>query len=110
VVWSETGKAGRIEITHRLHFALEDRPMNPIVKPSLIGAAVGAAIGSLPGLFSAIVGTFVTFVRADIGISNASSVVIYLGLLIGGGAGAVVGALSASEELAEADVEPVAHK
>jgi Na+/phosphate symporter len=84
--------------------------MNPIVKPSLMGAGIGAALGILPGLFSAVVGTFVTFLRADIGISNASSVLIYLGILIGGGAGAVVGALAASEETAEADVEPVQQK
>lgn len=84
--------------------------MNPTVKSSLIGTIIGAAVGTLPGLFSAIVGSFVTFVRADIGIMNASSLLIYLGILIGGGAGAIVATLAAGEEIEEADAVPVAHK
>ncbi|OAI51169.1 hypothetical protein AYO44_17255 [Planctomycetaceae bacterium SCGC AG-212-F19] len=80
--------------------------MNPIVKPSLIGMGMGAALGILPGLFSAIVGNFVPFVRADIGISNTSSVLIYFGILIGGAAGSIVGALAATEETADAESVP----
>jgi hypothetical protein len=81
--------------------------VNPIVKASLIGMGMGAALGIVPGLFSAIVGHFVPLLRADIGISNTSSVLIYLGILIGGAAGSIVGALAATEEAEEADVEPV---
>jgi gas vesicle protein len=84
--------------------------MNPTIKSSMLGTLIGAAIGALPGLFSAIVGNFVTFLRADIGIMNASSLLIYLGILIGGGAGAIVVALTAGDEAEEADAVPVAHK
>jgi TctA family transporter len=98
-----------IGTAHRLRFAPEYFAMNPTLKSSLIGTVIGAVIGLLPGLFSAIVGNFVTFLRADVGIQNASSLVIYLGIVIGGAAGAVVAALSVSEEDAEADIEPVAH-
>lgn len=84
--------------------------MNPIIKSSLLGTLIGAAVGTLPGVFSAVVGNFVTFVRADVGIMNASSLLIYLGILIGGGAGAIVATLAAGEEVEEADAVPVAHK
>ncbi len=84
--------------------------MNPTVKSSLLGTLIGAGIGTLPGIFSAVVGSFVTFVRADIGIMNASSVLIYFGILIGGGSGAIVAALTATEEVEEADAVPVARK
>lgn len=69
--------------------------MNPVRKSSLIGMGIGAGLGALPGAFSAVVGHFVTFVRADVGIQNASSLLIYLGLIVGGSAGAIVGALAA---------------
>ena len=68
--------------------------MNPVRKSSLIGMGIGAALGALPGLFSALVGNFLTIVRADVGIQNASSLLIYLGLIVGGSAGAVVAALA----------------
>lgn len=68
--------------------------MSPIVKSSLRGMAIGAVIGMIPGLFSSVVGNFVNLLQAAIYASNASSVVVYMGLLIGGAAGAVVGAMA----------------
>lgn len=80
--------------------------MSSIIRGAIIGMIIGALIGVLPGIFSAVVGGFF---RADIGIQNASSVVIYLGLLIGGAAGAIVGAMHATTMIeGEADVVPVA--
>ena len=37
----------------------------------------------------------VSFIQASVHTQNASSLVIYLGILIGGGAGAIIGALGA---------------
>jgi hypothetical protein len=68
--------------------------MNPTVKSSLLGMGIGAGIGILPGIFSALVGSFVGFFRADVGIQDTSSLVIYLGLIIGGAAGSIVGAMA----------------
>ncbi len=79
--------------------------MNSFIKRAIIGMVMGAIIGTLPGVFSAVVGGFV---RADIGIQNASSVIVYLGLLIGGGSGAIIGAMHATTMIeGEADVVPV---
>jgi hypothetical protein len=68
--------------------------MNATVKSSLTGMAIGAVIGMLPGIFSGVVGGFVDFLQASVHTNNASSLVVYLGLLIGGGAGAIVGAMA----------------
>jgi hypothetical protein len=68
--------------------------MNPTVKSSLTGMGIGAAIGMLPGIFSGVVGGFVDFFQASVHTNNASSLVVYLGLLIGGGAGSIVGAMA----------------
>jgi len=68
--------------------------MNPIVKRAVIGMTIGALLGVLPGLFSAVVGNFVSAVQATIHTSNASSLLVYIGLMIGGGAGAIVAALA----------------
>lgn len=79
--------------------------MNSIIRGAIIGMVIGAIIGILPGIFSAVVGGFF---RADVGIQNASSVIIYLGLLIGGGSGAIIGAMHATTMIeGEADVVPV---
>jgi hypothetical protein len=72
--------------------------MNPTVKSSLIGMAIGAGIGILPGLVSALLGSVVGFFRADVGIQDSSSLVIYLGLLIGGAAGSIVGAMASDAQ------------
>jgi hypothetical protein len=68
--------------------------LSPRVKKSLLGMGIGAGIGMVPGLFSALVTlinlSFLNFLRADVGIMNASALLVYLGLLIGGAAGAII--------------------
>jgi Na+/phosphate symporter len=75
---------------------------SPHTKSVLIGAAIGAGMGTIPGLFSATVGSLLTFLQAAVYTQNASSLVVYLGILIGGAAGAVVAALGATNGVAEA--------
>ena len=84
--------------------------LNPLLKSTLIGMGIGAAIGTLPGIFSGLVGSLVVFVRADIGIQNTSSFLIYLGIIIGGAAGAVVGAVAADGAGSDVDGVPMAEE
>lgn len=73
--------------------------MNATIKSSLIGMAIGAVVGMLPGIFSALIGGFVGFFQATIHTQNASSLVVYMGLLIGGAAGAIIGAMSTAKQV-----------
>lgn len=84
--------------------------LSPFVKSSLIGMGIGAGAGMVPGIFSALVGSLLSFVQASVHTQNASSLVIYLGILIGGAAGAVVGALGADEAGSDMDAAPMAEQ
>lgn len=79
--------------------------MNSIIKGAIIGMAIGAIIGILPGVIAGFFGS--GYLGANVG-HDASSLVRWLGLLIGGGSGAIIGAMHATTMIAgEADVVPV---
>jgi len=79
--------------------------MNPVVKGALIGMGIGAAVGTLPGFLSFLLGMFAFSLSARLHTQDASSLVVYLGLLIGGAAGAIVGAMVATSTEEAEDVE-----
>ena len=79
--------------------------MNSIIRGAIIGMAIGAIVGILPGVIAGFFGS--GYLGANVG-HDASSLVRWLGLLIGGGTGAIVGAMHATTMIeGEADVVPV---
>jgi hypothetical protein len=77
-----------------------------ITKGALTGMGIGAAIGYVPGVVAWLCGP-ACFLGASVG-HDASSLVRWLGLLIGGAAGSIVGAMAATANIeGDADVEPV---
>lgn len=77
-----------------------------ITKGALIGMGIGASIGYLPGVIAWLCGP-ACFLGASVG-HDASSLLRWLGLLIGGAAGSIVGAMAATANIEDdADVEPV---
>ncbi|MBL8798817.1 MAG: hypothetical protein JNM56_33295 [Planctomycetia bacterium] len=79
--------------------------MNSIIKGAIIGMLIGAVIGFLPGVIAGFFGS--GYLGATVG-HDASSLIRWLGLLIGGGSGAIIGAMHATTMIeGEADVVPM---
>jgi gas vesicle protein len=70
-----------------------------ITRGALIGMAIGAVIGFLPGV---IAGLFEerSYFGASIG-HDASNMLRWIGLLIGGAAGSIIGAMAANASVEE---------
>jgi hypothetical protein len=80
--------------------------MNSFIKRALIGMAIGAILGFLPGVIAGLFGS--GYLGANVG-HDASSLVRWLGLVIGGSSGAIIGAMHATAMIEEeADVVPMA--
>jgi len=79
--------------------------VNSFIQRAIIGMVIGAILGFLPGVIAGLFGS--GYLGANVG-HDASSLIRWLGLLIGGSSGAIVGAMHATTMIeGEADVVPM---